>query len=77
MKNLTLKCFENFKCTAHKCQDSCCVGWGIDVDEKTRDFYKALKGDFGDFVKQNVDFDNSLIKMKKNGKRELGYMGQE
>lgn len=34
--------YVSFKCIADKCKDSCCVGWEIDVDEVTREKYKAL-----------------------------------
>ncbi len=26
--------FKQFKCIGGKCEDSCCIGWDIDVDEK-------------------------------------------
>lgn len=68
MKNYTLKCFKNFKCKAGMCEDSCCVGWGIDIDKKTLDFYKKLEGQFADYVKQNIDFKSSSIKMCENGR---------
>jgi lysine-N-methylase len=33
--------YKKFKCIADKCTDSCCVGWEIEVDEKTLAKYKA------------------------------------
>lgn len=32
--------YKNFKCTADKCQNNCCIGWEIDIDEDTLSFYK-------------------------------------
>ncbi|MBR2876383.1 MAG: flagellin lysine-N-methylase [Clostridia bacterium] len=39
--------YNEFKCTADKCSDSCCVGWEIVVDEKTKNKYKSFGTDFG------------------------------
>lgn len=36
-----------FKCSADRCSDSCCVGWEIDIDGETADFYSQVTGDFG------------------------------
>lgn len=44
--------YERFKCTADKCSDSCCIGWELDIDEKTYDFYKKTGGDFGKRLKE-------------------------
>jgi len=46
--------YKNFKCTADKCSDSCCIGWEIDIDSKTYEFYKTVGGDFGDKLKRNI-----------------------
>lgn len=68
MKEYTLSCFKNFKCKMGRCTDNCCIGWGIDIDDATRDYYKNLSGQFGDFIRENIDFENSCIKMKENGR---------
>ncbi|MCQ2098091.1 MAG: flagellin lysine-N-methylase [Fibrobacter sp.] len=34
--------FNQFHCIAGKCTDTCCVGWEIDVDERTLAKYKGL-----------------------------------
>lgn len=33
--------FKDFKCTAQNCKNNCCIGWEIDVDSKTLEFYKT------------------------------------
>ncbi|MBQ3137500.1 MAG: flagellin lysine-N-methylase [Clostridia bacterium] len=43
-----------FKCTANKCSDNCCIGWEIDIDGETADFYSRVKGDFGAKLKENI-----------------------
>lgn len=44
-----------FKCIADRCRHSCCVGWEIDVDERTLDRYRALTGEIGDAIIQTIE----------------------
>ena len=46
--------YEKFRCIAHLCKHSCCVGWEIDVDENTMEFYNTLEGDLGDKIRSNI-----------------------
>ncbi len=39
--------YDEFRCIAGDCSDSCCVGWELDIDEKSYNAYKEVKGDFG------------------------------
>lgn len=34
--------YHQFQCIADKCTDTCCVGWEIDIDEKTQNKYRNL-----------------------------------
>ena len=40
--------YDEFKCIADKCTDTCCAGWQVDVDDKSFAYYKTIKGEFGD-----------------------------
>lgn len=33
--------YKKFKCIANKCRHNCCIGWEIDIDPETLEFYKA------------------------------------
>lgn len=46
--------YDKFSCIADWCQHSCCVGWEIDIDEDTVDYYKSVPGVFGERLKQNM-----------------------
>ena len=37
--------FKDFKCIASKCEDTCCAGWGIVIDDATYDRYKNVQGE--------------------------------
>ena len=45
----------NFKCIADKCRHSCCVGWEIDVDERTLARYRALGGEMGETIIESIE----------------------
>ena len=45
----------DFKCIADRCRHSCCVGWEIDVDERTLSRYRALPDEKGDAILQSIE----------------------
>ena len=45
----------NFRCIADKCKDNCCVGWEIDIDSATAEYYESVQGDFGCKLRSNID----------------------
>ena len=47
--------YDKFKCTASKCNDTCCVGWEIDVDEASQEAYRKVAGVFGDKLRANIE----------------------
>lgn len=48
------KYYEDFSCIADKCEDTCCAGWEIDIDDKSYEYYMSLSGEFGDYVRSNI-----------------------
>ena len=46
--------YDKFKCIADKCKHNCCIGWEIDIDDDTFDFYKGVDGEFGKRLKNNI-----------------------
>lgn len=39
--------YADFRCIADKCRHSCCVGWEIDIDDETYNYYKTVGGNLG------------------------------
>ncbi len=39
--------YNEFKCIAGKCEDTCCAGWEVDVDEESYQVYRKTGGDIG------------------------------
>lgn len=48
--------FEQFKCVAAECEDTCCAGWAIMIDEDTLEKYENYQGDFGNRLKNSIDW---------------------
>ena len=46
--------YRKFRCTADKCHDSCCIGWEIDIDSETAEYYCSIGGDFGKRLSENI-----------------------
>lgn len=40
--------YNDFKCIAGKCTDTCCAGWQVDVDDRSYAYYKTIGGEFGE-----------------------------
>ena len=51
--------YNDFRCIADKCRHSCCIGWEIDIDEESLDFYSKTQGDFGKKLEENISFEGS------------------
>lgn len=60
--------YKEFRCIADRCQDSCCIGWEIDIDEDTFSYYKSVKGAFGERLRSHmVTEDVNSFTLEKNG----------
>ena len=46
--------FKDFKCITSKCEDTCCAGWGIVIDDVTYDRYKNVQGKFGERLRSEI-----------------------
>ena len=54
--------YNQFKCIADKCPDTCCAGWAIVIDEKTLESYKDMSGEAGEYIRDKVDFEEKIYK---------------
>ena len=54
MKLIAPDYYNKFSCIADKCRHSCCVGWEIDIDENTYEYYKTVDGELGEALKANI-----------------------
>ena len=45
---------DKFRCIADKCKDNCCIGWEIDIDSDTLEYYKTVSGELGKRLDMNI-----------------------
>ena len=58
--------FNDFRCVAAECEDTCCAGWAIMIDEDTLEKYKNFKGPFGNRLKNSIDWkEGSFLQYNK------------
>ncbi|MBQ4100997.1 MAG: flagellin lysine-N-methylase, partial [Oscillospiraceae bacterium] len=69
MKTTSFDYYDKFRCIAGNCIDNCCIGWEIDIDEKSLDYYKSLGDEFGQKLCNNIDFNTSPAHFILNGER--------
>lgn len=48
--------YKNFQCTASDCEDTCCAGWAIMIDDRSLEKYKKITGPFGNRVHNSIDW---------------------
>lgn len=60
--------YKEFKCIADQCQDSCCIGWEIDIDEDTYAYYKQVEGAFGTRLRESMEAGEENTFVLRNGR---------
>lgn len=46
--------YSRFICKADKCKHNCCIGWEIDIDSASYEYYKTIDGQFGDKLRKSI-----------------------
>ncbi len=54
--------YNQFKCVADKCPESCCAGWAIVIDDKTMDKYESLSVKDRDYIESHIDMGEQCFK---------------
>ncbi len=48
--------YDEFVCLADRCEDTCCAGWQIVIDDESLEEYKKAEGAFGERLKNSIDW---------------------
>jgi len=61
---------EQFRCIGPACEDSCCVGWRVDIDQATYEKYQTVSPE-----PLRVLIDASIVRSPEgpDGKKPAGY----
>lgn len=58
--------YKKFQCIAGDCENTCCAGWGIVIDDKSLEKYKKYPGSFGSRLYNSIDWkEQSFQQIKK------------
>lgn len=61
--------YKEFRCIADKCEDSCCAGWQIVVDDESACRYETVPGEIGETLRsvQCIDADGDRVFQLREG----------
>lgn len=60
--------YQNFKCTADQCEDTCCAGWQIAIDRKSLVRYGKVTGEFRRRLNRSIRWLEGTFKQDENGR---------
>ena len=56
--------YDSFHCIGGECPDNCCIGWELDIDDDTYEYYRSVKGPFGERLRASM---SGAEKSSENG----------
>ena len=76
MKVIIPNYYNQFKCIAKKCHHSCCIGWEIDIDENTYEYYQEIDGHFGERLKRDITVTDGCAFFNLDGKGRCAFLNE-
>ena len=61
--------YKDFKCVGGSCTDNCCIGWEIDIDDKTKEKYLSLNTHLGKKIRENTVAEDGAFHFVLQGER--------
>lgn len=58
--------YREFHCTADACEDTCCAGWQICIDENALRRYRKVEGDYRQKVRHSIDWRRKMFRQTKD-----------
>ncbi len=46
--------YDQFSCIADRCEDTCCAGWEVDIDDESYRYYQSVPGKFGERLRAGI-----------------------
>lgn len=77
MKLIAPDYYDEFKCIANKCKHNCCIGWEIDIDEDTFDYYNSLEGAIGERLKKNISTEGDAAHFCLSEKERCPFLNEK
>ena len=67
--------YNEFKCTADKCEATCCAGWQIVIDEASLERYEKEQSAYGDVLRERVDWEEGVF--MQDGCRRCAFLNTD
>ncbi len=77
MKVIVPNYYNQFKCIAEKCRHNCCIGWEIDIDEDTFEYYQEIDGSFGKKLKNDITVTEDCAYFNLDGKGRCAFLNKD
>lgn len=58
--------YKEFSCTADQCEDTCCAGWQIVIDERSLGKYKKVQGTFKRQLRKSINWKEQVFRQSKD-----------
>ncbi len=58
--------YKKFQCIASECEDTCCAGWAITIDQKSLEKYRHADGPMKARLKESVDWKQKCFKQREH-----------
>lgn len=66
--------YKKFQCIAGACENTCCAGWGIVIDDKSLEKYKKYPGSFGSRLYNSIDWKEQSFEQTK---KRCAFLNEE
>ncbi len=77
MKALIAPCYYPFfSCIADRCKNNCCIGWEIDIDPKTYQYYQTLSGPFGKRMDKAISLEGESPHFRLDAKERCPFLAK-
>lgn len=67
--------YPEFHCVAAECEDTCCAGWQIVIDDKSLKKYGAKKGPYGKILHQSINWKEKIF--RQDGQKRCAFLNEE
>ena len=61
--------YNKFRCIGSPCKHNCCIGWGVDIDDKSFEKYSTAEGSFGKRLRASMTEEDGYHTFIMNGER--------
>lgn len=67
--------YEEFACIADKCEETCCAGWQIVIDDDALEAYKKVESDFGKVLNNSIDWEEGVF--RQDEQRRCAFLNED